>query len=663
MKQTCFDHIYNLNFKEIIDVKLFIPYLIQFDNTYPYLYSEKDVNLYLSYEKNFKVLDKFEENFEIFNNRASMFVNEIKNILQGNEIKLLTEEIYQKDFEYLFYISFLKSIFDLHEYLVLYERINNLNFLKSFILNSPFLLEEIIKFYSNNVVILEMIAKISKISSQLVRKLCLENKKFPQLCVSITNDLNDVKEFVSSLYSHPFISFFKIPNNSRLKYVKEPFKSNNNSSFHIYLATLNYTSKRIPCEKLYLNTIELSNDFEWNNTYLKEILEYQDEYVYPCVLTMLESNLYQKYNYDLTNWIIKQISLSKIDQELIKILSLALYKLKDDQITRLIKKSKESEILLLYYLLNYNHHFPKTYPIEIFALFDYNFNIKEYPFLISLLMEQLQPIFILFPKKEYYHSKDELFQIQNIDKLQENEMNLYLESWIYHFQKDPLNMPLKTVHFLLKSTKYQNNDLYKNLLLLFGIPLKNRKVIQIFLYVLEFYMILSRKYINNSQYILTQEACVIQLLIEMCEYKEICCFIHQRFIENPLLLKLVHLQTYPIHLLKTTVEEIESMHICMDFIYELLNHSIVDKKIFGIVLCSYLIEKYPIQRFMEIAQYAIKKSKEIYSKDKIFSLIDSFYRFKKFPFLDWIGALADIKQNFYSDEIINYKIEQVILFT
>lgn len=660
MLSTCFDQVYNLNFKEIKDVKLFIPYLIQFENTYSILYSEKDVNLYLNYEKDFQIKEEFENNFEISSNRVSMFFNEIKNILEGKEINLLKVEIYQKDFEYLFYICFIKSIFTLNELLFVYERIN-LNYLKSFILNSPFLLEEIIKFYSNHLNILEMIAKLSKISSYLVRKECIENKKFPQLCVSISNDLNDVKEFISSIYPHPFISYFKIPSDSRLKYVTEPLKQSLFNSFHIYLSTLNYTSKRIPCEKLYLNSIQLSNEFEWNNNFLKDILEFQDEYVYPCVLTMLESNLYQKYNYDLTNWIIKQILASKIDLDLIKILSLSFYKLNNEQINFILKKSKESSILLLFYLLNYNHHNPKTYPIETFALFDYNFNIKEYPFLLSLLMEQLQPIFILFPKKEFYYSKSEIFQIQSIDKLKEKELDLYLNSWIYHFQKDPLNIPLKTVHFLLKSNKLQNSDLYKNLLLLFDIPLKNSQMIEIFLHILEFYIILSRKYLTNQQYILTQETCVIQLLIEMSQYKEICSFIHQRFIENPLLLKMVHLQTYPIDFLKTTVNEIESMHICMDFIYELLNHNIVEKKVFGIVLCSYLIEKYPIQRFMEIAQYAIKKSKEIYSKDKIIPLIDSFNRFKKFPFLDWIVALHEIKQNFYSDEVINYRIEQVIL--
>lgn len=114
----------------------------------------------------------------------------------------------------------------------------------------------------------------------------------------------------------------------------------------------------------------------------------------------------------------------------------------------------------------------------------------------------------------------------------------------------------------------------------------------------------------TNVHLLTQETTVIQLLLELCLESEnddkinmqevqqmICSFIHQRFIENPLLAKLVHMQTYDIRLLPVTVNGIESIHICMDFLIELLSQPQLEKRVFGIALVSYLVKKYPVQRW------------------------------------------------------------------
>eukprot|EP01134_Creolimax_fragrantissima_P004885 CFRG4885T1 len=90
---------------------------------------------------------------------------------------------------------------------------------------------------------------------------------------------------------------------------------------------------------------------------------------------------------------------------------------------------------------------------------------------------------------------------------------------------------------------------------------------------------------------------VVQLLLESaCQetYKEIFAFIHHLFIEIPMLIKLVHFQTYADDLLPLTVSGIPSMHMCMSFIPELISQPDVDQQIFGVLLASHLAFQYPV---------------------------------------------------------------------
>ena len=106
--------------------------------------------------------------------------------------------------------------------------------------------------------------------------------------------------------------------------------------------------------------------------------------------------------------------------------------------------------------------------------------------------------------------------------------------------------------------------------------------------------------------IAAQESAAIQILLESClphgveatdleapgPLKEVqvmvCTHLHQVFISDPNLTKLVHFQTYASRLLPLTVAGIPSMHICLDFIPELLGQPHLAKQIFAIELCSYL---------------------------------------------------------------------------
>uniref|UniRef100_U5ETJ7 Integrator complex subunit 2 n=1 Tax=Corethrella appendiculata TaxID=1370023 RepID=U5ETJ7_9DIPT len=121
----------------------------------------------------------------------------------------------------------------------------------------------------------------------------------------------------------------------------------------------------------------------------------------------------------------------------------------------------------------------------------------------------------------------------------------------------------------------------------------------------------------------SQESVAVQILLEAClesdEDREkpgrqwalreirgvICSYIHQVFISEPSLAKLVHFQGYPRELLSMTVRGIPSMHICLDFIPELLSMAEMEKQIFAIDLASHLSLQYALPKSLSIAKLCI----------------------------------------------------------
>uniref|UniRef100_A0A672GUQ4 Integrator complex subunit 2 n=1 Tax=Salarias fasciatus TaxID=181472 RepID=A0A672GUQ4_SALFA len=85
----------------------------------------------------------------------------------------------------------------------------------------------------------------------------------------------------------------------------------------------------------------------------------------------------------------------------------------------------------------------------------------------------------------------------------------------------------------------------------------------------------------------------------------ICCLLHQMFIADPNIAKLVHFQGYPQALLPLTVAGIPSIHICLDFIPELLAQPQLEKQIFAIQLLSYLCTQYALPKSLSVARLAI----------------------------------------------------------
>ncbi|XP_075250414.1 integrator complex subunit 2-like [Convolutriloba macropyga] len=129
----------------------------------------------------------------------------------------------------------------------------------------------------------------------------------------------------------------------------------------------------------------------------------------------------------------------------------------------------------------------------------------------------------------------------------------------------------------------------------------------------------------------TQESTAIQMMLEIClatcemeefDNKEasksscerlklrevqgiVCSHVHQMFLEDSNIIKLVHFQGYEHRLLSATTQGIPSMHCCFDFLPELLQQPHRDQQIFAIDLISHLVVLYTIPKAFSVAQLAL----------------------------------------------------------
>ncbi|KAG0207159.1 Integrator complex subunit 2 [Mortierella sp. GBA30] len=140
---------------------------------------------------------------------------------------------------------------------------------------------------------------------------------------------------------------------------------------------------------------------------------------------------------------------------------------------------------------------------------------------------------------------------------------------------------------------------------------------------------------NLSAMLYIQDTALIQLLLETCQarpedkdgatkdgvtdvLKEIRVvtfnFLHQLFIDHKIFPKLVHFQGYAMELLPTTVGGIESIHVCLDFLHELVTASppaaLVSgskpggehsPQIFALRLAALICERFPLPRTLQMA--------------------------------------------------------------
>ncbi|XP_017138123.1 integrator complex subunit 2 [Drosophila miranda] len=123
--------------------------------------------------------------------------------------------------------------------------------------------------------------------------------------------------------------------------------------------------------------------------------------------------------------------------------------------------------------------------------------------------------------------------------------------------------------------------------------------------------------------IASQESAAVHILLEVLEYMSnnskdrlshlelreiqgiIGTYVHQAFISEPSLAKLVHFQTYPKSVIPMMVASVPSMHICIDFVHEFLNVNEMDKQIFTIELTSHLVLNYSIPKSLGVSKFCL----------------------------------------------------------
>ncbi|XP_033150227.1 integrator complex subunit 2 [Drosophila busckii] len=123
--------------------------------------------------------------------------------------------------------------------------------------------------------------------------------------------------------------------------------------------------------------------------------------------------------------------------------------------------------------------------------------------------------------------------------------------------------------------------------------------------------------------IASQESAAVHILLEVLEHMNskavgrvqqlelreiqgiIGTYVHQAFISEPSLAKLVHFQTYPKSVIPMIVASVPSMHICIDFVHEFLNVTEMDKQIFTIELTSHLVLNYSIPKSLGVSKFCL----------------------------------------------------------
>lgn len=190
----------------------------------------------------------------------------------------------------------------------------------------------------------------------------------------------------------------------------------------------------------------------------------------------------------------------------------------------------------------------------------------------------------------------------------------------------------------------------------------------IFLHVLHFYLTASRQYIlecsentskQNEGYLLvvSQHSAVLQLLGELClcpslctldqgsssssllidhllfclsrsisililqfccfrfslfvgivsEVRaKVCMFLHNMFVDDPDLIKIIHYQGYSSALIPLLVHGVPSLHVAFGFLPDLLQHPQRSKQLFAVQLTAHLCAKYPVPRGLAVARQAVE---------------------------------------------------------
>ncbi|CAG9317484.1 unnamed protein product [Blepharisma stoltei] len=239
----------------------------------------------------------------------------------------------------------------------------------------------------------------------------------------------------------------------------------------------------------------------------------------------------------------------------------------------------------------------------------------------------------------------------------------------------PLKVCLETLDVLQQLRSNVPHEILNPLRVFNCIKIENEKTVEVLTSILEVLLSAWQHYVlkyespfnldGRQSFILTmQSACVQDLINYLGKTEEIdqviCEFLHSYWIENSLLIKLVHYQGYPDHLLPITVNKIGSLICTWDFITDLVRSGTTKQKRFALQLAGHLSYKYPTQKLLDIIRECIQfieDNLQYFSEDpELDSILELFL--KAFPQLN--GRIRKLKRK-YPKQFFNYELAPVQL--
>ncbi|PVU90251.1 hypothetical protein BB561_004960 [Smittium simulii] len=241
--------------------------------------------------------------------------------------------------------------------------------------------------------------------------------------------------------------------------------------------------------------------------------------------------------------------------------------------------------------------------------------------------------------------------VQNVSSMILNLLNAFFSAWEILFDLNPASTAISVINAISFIDKYPHyakhsiQELWANPLIMFNcnsFTFKYPQIATIFLATLKFFLLMSRnKYLNNyaknssldrfltfkkenlNTLLYLQESSAIQILIEIVSLsdknsflnnndpsrdlikKKIYEFIHQQYIDQKIMLKLICFQTYDHSLISEMVINVPSIHACTDFLPELIIQPCLKQMIFGVELAGHLFQFYPLLKNESMAKEVI----------------------------------------------------------
>ncbi|XP_067943730.1 integrator complex subunit 2-like [Watersipora subatra] len=215
------------------------------------------------------------------------------------------------------------------------------------------------------------------------------------------------------------------------------------------------------------------------------------------------------------------------------------------------------------------------------------------------------------------------------------------ETWLAYSRIAPERLYPETVNVLRGYSQSLNEDqlIIDPLLVLQCLhECKNPDILTIVLHLVGVYSRASNRYYNihcqnrgstaltESQEICysllsAQESATLQIMLEhclpdiqrgesiLCDQREIqtliCSDVHKLIINNPYQAKLISFQGYDRRLIPIAIAGIPSMHICLDYVPELLAQPDINKQVFAVRLVASLCQQYGVHKTFTMARLSI----------------------------------------------------------